>query len=64
MHDAWFPDLAEDFAGQLVAVHAAASNQAGSANLYKDHELAGSNSLRSGRGDRGLTVESVKVIRA
>ena len=38
-------DLLGDFSGQLVAVHAAASDHPGQDNLYKVHELAGSNSL-------------------
>jgi FkbM family methyltransferase len=56
-------DLLGDFAEQLVAVRAAASDHPGRANLYKVHELAGSNSLHGIAGTiDGLIAEQVELI--
>ena len=56
-------NLSADFAQHIVAVHAAASDRSGRANLYKVHELAGSNSLHGVAGTTdGLIVEPVELI--
>jgi FkbM family methyltransferase len=59
----WVANLLGDFAQQLVAVRAAESDHAGRSNLYKIHELAGSNSLHGIAGTIvGLIVEQVELI--
>ena len=56
-------NLSANFASQLVAVRAAASDHPGRANLYKVHELAGSNSLHGIAGTiDGLIAEPVELI--